>query len=251
MAAHVRPGLLLPHGFEGQGPEHSSARLERYLQLYAKDNMQVVNSSTPASYFHALRRQLHRQFRKPLIVMTPKSLLRHKLCVSSLEEMGPGSSFHRVMCEQPPIPGRPRRDPRGAVQRQGLLRPGCAPAGARLDQVVALLRLEQLAPFPDEILAEELVRYPKRAPIVWCQEEPRNMGAWSFVAPRDRGGPGAGRDAPPTPDLRRSAAGRLARDRPVPGARARAEQPGRDARSPAVRPRLPAPPRRKRGRIRR
>ena len=95
---------LLPHGYEGQGPEHSSARLERFLQLYAEDNIQVLYPSTPASYFHALRRQMHRDFRKPLIVMTPKSLLRHRQCISTLAEMGPGSSFHRVMYERPPSP---------------------------------------------------------------------------------------------------------------------------------------------------
>ena len=98
---------LLPHGYEGQGPEHSSARLERFLQLYAENNIQVVYPSTPASYFHALRRQLHREFRKPLIVMTPKSLLRHKRCVSTLDELSPGSSFHRVLWETPPSRGRP------------------------------------------------------------------------------------------------------------------------------------------------
>jgi 2-oxoglutarate dehydrogenase E1 component len=175
---------LLPHGFEGQGPEHSSARLERFLQLYAKDNLQVLYPSTPASYFHALRRQLHRPFRKPLIVMTPKSLLRHKLCTSSLEEMGPGSSFHRVMYEQPP--SQADRDVTRVVLCSGKVYYDLVQRRQELglDQVVALLRLEQLAPFPDEILAEELVRFPKRAPIVWCQEEPRNMGAWSFVAPR-------------------------------------------------------------------
>ena len=119
---------LLPHGYEGQGPEHSSARLERFLQLYAENNIQVVYPSTPASYFHALRRQLHREFRKPLIVMTPKSLLRHKRCVSTLDELSPGSSFHRVLWETPPSRGRPGGRARRPVQRQGLLRPA---AGAR------------------------------------------------------------------------------------------------------------------------
>jgi 2-oxoglutarate dehydrogenase E1 component len=175
---------LLPHGYEGQGPEHSSARLERYLQLYAKDNIQVLYPSTPASYFHALRRQLHRPFRKPLIVMTPKSLLRHKLCVSSLEEMGPGSSFHRVMYEQPP--SQADRDVTRVILCSGKVYYDLVQRRQELglDQVATLLRLEQLAPFPDEILAEELARFPKRAQVIWCQEEPRNMGAWSFVAPR-------------------------------------------------------------------
>ena len=175
---------LLPHGYEGQGPEHSSARLERFLQLYAKDNIQVLYPSTPASYFHALRRQMHRPFRKPLIVMTPKSLLRHKLCTSSLEEMGPGSSFHRVMYEQPPSRGRSRRDPGDPVQRQGLLRPRAAPAGARPRRGGGTAPARAAGAVPGRILAEELARFPQQAQVVWCQEEPQNMGAWSFVAPR-------------------------------------------------------------------
>jgi 2-oxoglutarate dehydrogenase E1 component len=175
---------LLPHGYEGQGPEHSSARLERFLQLYAEDNIQVLYPSIPASYFHALRRQMHRDFRKPLIVMTPKSLLRHRQCVSTVAEMGPGSSFHRVMYDKPPSPadheikrvilcsGKVYYDLAGRRRELGL------------DEVVALVRLEQLAPFPERVLMEELTRYPKRAQVIWCQEEPRNMGAWTFVAPR-------------------------------------------------------------------
>jgi 2-oxoglutarate dehydrogenase E1 component len=175
---------LLPHGYEGQGPEHSSARLERFLQLYAKDNIQVLYPSTPGSYFHALRRQMHRPFRKPLIVMTPKSLLRHKLCTSSLEDMGPGSSFHRVMYERPPSPAD--RDVTRVVLCSGKVYYDLLQRRQELglEEVVSLLRLEQLAPFPEEILAEELVRFPKEAQVVWCQEEPQNMGAWSFVAPR-------------------------------------------------------------------
>ena len=175
---------LLPHGYEGQGPEHSSARLERFLQLYAKDNLQVLYPSTPASYFHALRRQLHRPFRKPLIVMTPKSLLRHKLCTSSLEEMGPGSSFHRVMYERPP--SQADRDVTRVVLCSGKVYYDLVQRRQELglEDVVSLVRLEQLAPFPDDVLAEELVRYPKRVEVIWCQEEPQNMGAWSFVAPR-------------------------------------------------------------------
>jgi 2-oxoglutarate dehydrogenase E1 component len=175
---------LLPHGYEGQGPEHSSARLERWLQLYAENNIQVVYPSTPASYFHALRRQLHRDFRKPLIVMTPKSLLRHKRCVSSVEEMGEGTGFHRVLYEGPPseadaavervvlCTGKVFYDLQQAREEKGL------------DGKVALVRLEELAPFPEEALEEELRRYPRDARYVWCQEEPRNMGAWFFVAPR-------------------------------------------------------------------
>ena len=175
---------LLPHGYEGQGPEHSSARLERFLQLYADDNIQVLYPSTPASLFHALRRQMHRDFRKPLIVMTPKSLLRHKLCTSTLEEMGPGSSFHRVMYDRPPS------DADQAVARavlcSGKVYYDLAQRRTELglDESVALLRLEQLAPFPRKVLAEELARYPTSIEVVWCQEEPQNMGAWSFVAAR-------------------------------------------------------------------
>ncbi len=175
---------LLPHGFEGQGPEHSSARLERFLQLYAEDNMQVVYPSTPASYFHALRRQLHRDFRKPLIVMTPKSLLRHKRCVSSLAEMGSGTSFHRVLYET--APGPADKDIERVVMCSGKVFYDLQQAREELglDGKVALVRLEQLAPFPEEVLTEELARYPAAARYIWCQEEPRNMGAWFFVAPR-------------------------------------------------------------------
>jgi len=175
---------LLPHGYEGQGPEHSSARLERFLQLFGEDNIQVCYPSTPASYFHLLRRQLHRDFRKPLIVMTPKSLLRHKRCTSRLDEMGPGTGFHRVIYERPPseadakvervvlCSGKVYYDILAAREEKGL------------DDKVALVRLEQLAPFPEEALMHEMKRYPKAARYVWAQEEPRNMGAWFFTAPR-------------------------------------------------------------------
>jgi 2-oxoglutarate dehydrogenase E1 component len=171
--------MLLPHGYEGQGPEHSSARLERYLQLSAEDNWQVVSCTTPANYFHALRRQVGRNFRKPLIVMTPKSLLRHKMAVSKLEDFGPGSSFHRVLPEaEALVPGdRIRRVVlcSGKVYYDLL-----ADRQARQITDVAILRLEQLYPFPDEPLAAELAKYPN-AEILWCQEEPANMGAWFFV----------------------------------------------------------------------
>jgi 2-oxoglutarate dehydrogenase E1 component len=175
---------LLPHGYEGQGPEHSSARLERFLQLYADDNIQVLYPSTPASFFHALRRQMHRDFRKPLIVMTPKSLLRHKACTSTLADMGPGSSFHRVMYEKPPSPDD--RKITRAVLCSGKVYYDLAQRRAELglDDSVALLRLEQIAPFPQQVLTEELARYAKSIDVVWCQEEPRNMGAWGFVVPR-------------------------------------------------------------------
>ncbi len=174
--------MLLPHGFEGQGPEHSSARPERFLQLCAEDNMQVVNCTTPASYFHVLRRQLRRRFRKPLVVMTPKSLLRHKRCVSRLEDMGPGTAFHRVLYEDE-MPG-----PDDAIQRVVLCSGKVfydleAERDKRGIGDITMLRLEQLAPFPDRLLDEQLRRFPG-ADLVWCQEEPRNMGAWTFVAPR-------------------------------------------------------------------
>ncbi len=175
---------LLPHGYEGQGPEHSSARLERFLQLYAEDNIQVVYPSTPANYFHALRRQLHRNFRKPLIVMTPKSLLRLKRCQSPLVDMAEGSSFHRVLFDRCPgeaderverivlCTGKVYYDLKAAAEERGV------------DDRVALIRLEQLAPFPENVLGEELRRYAPSASVIWCQEEPRNMGAWLFVQPR-------------------------------------------------------------------
>jgi 2-oxoglutarate dehydrogenase E1 component len=171
--------LLLPHGYEGQGPEHSSARLERYLQLCAERNMSVCNLTTPASYFHALRRQLKRNFRKPLVVMTPKSLLRHKLAVSSLAEMAEGSGFRTVLPEIDPIAEA------SAVKRVVL----CSGKvyydllAERREQkidAVAILRLEQLYPFPALTLPKLLAPY-RQAEVVWCQEEPANMGAWSYV----------------------------------------------------------------------
>jgi 2-oxoglutarate dehydrogenase E1 component len=172
--------LLLPHGYEGQGPEHSSARLERFLQLCAEDNLQVVNCTTPANYFHVLRRQMHRAFRKPLIVMSPKSLLRHKGAVSRLTEMGPGSGFHRVMyCDELPS------DP--AEAKQVVLCSGkvyydlVAEREEQGARDVHLLRIEQLYPFPEDALVECLSPY-RHCHLVWCQEEPRNMGARSRSA---------------------------------------------------------------------
>ena len=178
--------MLLPHGFEGQGPEHSSGRVERYLQLCGEDNMQVVNCTTPANYFHVLRRQMRRKFRKPLIVMTPKSLLRHKRCVSKLSEMGSGSSFHRALWDDAQLSGEICSDV--GIKRVVLctgkvyydLFQGRAEAGVN---DIYFLRLEQLYPFPRKALIEELGRFPQ-AEMVWCQEEPKNMGAWSFVEPR-------------------------------------------------------------------
>ncbi|MEX2201275.1 MAG: 2-oxoglutarate dehydrogenase E1 component [Dongiaceae bacterium] len=173
--------MLLPHGYEGQGPEHSSARLERFLQLSGEDNMQVVNCTTPANYFHAIRRQMHRNFRKPLIVMTPKSLLRHKLCVSRLQDMGPGTSFHRVMYDDVKLCAD--AEVRRVVLCSGKVYYDLYEERAKRGiKDVFFLRLEQLYPFPHKALKAELARFPQ-AEIVWCQEEPRNMGAAFFVLP--------------------------------------------------------------------
>ena len=171
--------MLLPHGYEGQGPEHSSARLERYLQLCGEDNMQVVMPSTPSNYFHVLRRQIHRNFRKPLIVMTPKSLLRHKLCVSTLKDMGLKSCFHRVLPEMDGLVS-------DAKVKRVVLCSGkvyydlYAERAERKIDDIALVRVEQLYPFPRISLGDQLKRYPN-AEIIWCQEEPANMGSWSYI----------------------------------------------------------------------
>jgi 2-oxoglutarate dehydrogenase E1 component len=180
---------LLPHGYEGQGPEHSSARVERFLQLCAEDNWQVANCTTPANYFHVLRRQLHRKFRKPLVIMTPKSLLRHKRVTSDLTDMGPHSSFHRLLWDD--AQSRPNEKiklkPDGQIRRVVLCTGKVyydlyeAREAAGIDDVY-LLRIEQLYPFPAKTLVTELSRFPK-AEIVWAQEEPRNMGAWTFIEP--------------------------------------------------------------------
>ncbi|MGE0120446.1 MAG: 2-oxoglutarate dehydrogenase E1 component [Dongiaceae bacterium] len=173
--------MMLPHGYEGQGPEHSSARLERYLQLCGEDNMQVVNCTTPASFFHALRRQLHRNFRKPLICMTPKSLLRHKLCVSKVADMGPGTSFHRVLHEDVPLCDD--RAVKRVVLCSGKVYYDLVEERAKRGITdICFLRLEQLYPFPSKALSAELVVRPQ-AEVIWCQEEPKNMGAWTFVQP--------------------------------------------------------------------
>src|SRR5207248_1620159 len=171
--------LLLPHGYEGQGPEHSSARLERYLQLCAEDNMQVCNLTTAANYFHALRRQIRRKFRKPLVVVTPKSLLRAKEVASPLAAMGPGTMFHRVIDEAEAT--APDDRVRRVVLCSGKVYFDLAKARAeKRNEGVALVRVEQLYPFPFTSLGEILTRY-RNAEIVWCQEEPQNMGAWNFV----------------------------------------------------------------------
>ena len=180
---------LLPHGYEGQGPEHSSARLERFLQMCAEDNMQVANCSTPANYFHILRRQLKREFRKPLVLMTPKSLLRHKRCVSDLADLAEGSTFHRVLRDDAETrKGEAIKLAKDAKIRRVVLCSGKVYYDLYEDREkrgiddVYLLRVEQLYPFPLKSLANELARF-KGADIVWCQEEPKNMGSWSFVEP--------------------------------------------------------------------
>ncbi len=180
--------MLLPHGFEGQGPEHSSARLERFLQNSAEDNWIVANCSTPANYFHILRRQIHRSFRKPLVLMTPKSLLRHPMCVSNADDFTTGSSFHRVLWDDAEkghsdLTLKPDADIKRVVMCSGkvyfdLL----AERDKRGLDDVYLLRLEQFYPFPAMSLVHELTRF-KGAEIVWCQEEPKNQGGWSFVEP--------------------------------------------------------------------
>ncbi|HXT79978.1 MAG TPA: 2-oxoglutarate dehydrogenase E1 component [Acetobacteraceae bacterium] len=171
--------LLLPHGYEGQGPEHSSARPERYLQLCAERNMYVCNLTTPANYFHALRRQLHRNFRKPLVVFTPKSLLRHKLAVSPLADMADGSRFQHVIPEIDEI--APPEDVRRVVLCTGKLYYDLLSERRSKDaRDVALVRVEQLYPFPQHSLTRVLTPY-HNADVVWCQEEPENMGAWTFV----------------------------------------------------------------------
>jgi len=178
---------LLPHGYEGQGPEHSSARLERFLQMCAEDNMQVANCTTPANYFHILRRQLKREFRKPLILMTPKSLLRHRRAVSRLDEMGPDTTFHRLLWDDAQLlPGEkiklvPDQKIRRVVLCSGKVYYDLYEEREKrgIDDVY-LLRIEQLYPFPTKALMAELNRF-RDAEIVWCQEEPRNMGAWVFV----------------------------------------------------------------------
>ncbi|MGL4445090.1 MAG: 2-oxoglutarate dehydrogenase E1 component [Alsobacter sp.] len=180
---------LLPHGYEGQGPEHSSARLERFLQMCAEDNMQVANCTTPANYFHILRRQLKRDFRKPLILMTPKSLLRHKRAVSRLDELATGSTFHRVLWDDAQLlKGEKIKLAKDNKIRRVVLCSGKVyfdlyeEREKRGIDDVYLLRVEQLYPFPVKALATELARF-KNADVVWCQEEPKNMGSWSFVEP--------------------------------------------------------------------
>ena len=180
--------LLLPHGYEGQGPEHSSARLERFLQLCAQENLQVLNCTTPANYFHALRRQIHREFRKPLVIMTPKSLLRNKYCVSNIEDFGKNNSFHRVLEDHALnkknklIELKKPKKIRKVVICSGKIYFDLLDARekAKVDDVV-LIRIEQLYPFPVRSLANTIKPYVENAKFIWCQEEPKNMGAWFSV----------------------------------------------------------------------
>ncbi len=179
---------LLPHAYEGQGPEHSSARLERFLQMCAEDNWQVCNLTTPANYFHALRRQVHRDFRKPLIIMTPKSLLRHKLATSALDDLGAKSSFHRVLWDDAETPGREGKVKlvkdakiRRVVMCSGKVYYDLFEKREELGiDDVYIMRIEQFYPVPRKSMMTELARF-KNAEIVWCQEEPRNMGGWTFI----------------------------------------------------------------------
>ena len=171
--------LLLPHGHEGQGPEHSSARLERYLQLCAERNMAVCNITTPANYFHALRRQLKRNFRKPLVIMTPKSLLRHKLAVSPLSEMETGTRFRFVIPETDAI-AAPDKVKRVVISTGKVYYDLLQERRDKGVDDVALVRLEQIHPFPKGTLAKVLAPYTN-ADLIWCQEEPMNNGAWTFV----------------------------------------------------------------------
>ncbi|MBL4808226.1 MAG: 2-oxoglutarate dehydrogenase E1 component, partial [Rhodobacteraceae bacterium] len=180
--------MLLPHGYEGQGPEHSSARLERFLQMSAEDNWIVANCTTPANYYHILRRQMHRSFRKPLILMTPKSLLRHKMAVSDLADLAEGSSFHRVLWDDAQKGNSSTKLAKDSDIRRVVLCSGkvyydlLAERDARGLTDVYIMRLEQFYPFPAQSMVKELKRF-LGAEIVWCQEEPKNQGAWSFVEP--------------------------------------------------------------------
>ena len=180
--------MLLPHGYEGQGPEHSSARLERFLQLCAGENIQVVNCTTPSNYFHVLRRQMRREFRKPLIIMTPKSLLRHKKCVSNISEFSLKSTFHRVLeddsfAKVKNLLELKKKDNKikKVVMCSGKIYYDLIEAREKYkNDKVTFVRIEQLYPFPVKTLANILKRY-KKAEFIWCQEEPKNMGAWNTV----------------------------------------------------------------------
>jgi len=172
--------MLLPHGFEGQGPEHSSARLERYLQLCAEENMQVITPTTPAQIYHVLRRQAIRPLRKPLIVMSPKSLLRHKLATSTLDELATGT-FQTVIDE---VDNINKQDVTRVVLCGGKVYYDLLEKRREENLNIAIVRVEQLYPYPEQRLAEVLAAYPNVKELVWCQEEPKNQGAWLFIAPR-------------------------------------------------------------------
>ncbi len=180
--------MLLPHGYEGQGPEHSSARLERFLQLCAQENIQVMNCTTPANYFHALRRQIHREFRKPLVIMTPKSLLRHKYCVSNLDDFNKSNSFHRVLEDHALIKNskfvkiKKAKKVRKVIICSGKIYFDLLEAREKnkVDDVI-FVRIEELYPFPVKSLTKAIKPYVSNSQFFWCQEEPKNMGAWSSV----------------------------------------------------------------------
>jgi len=178
--------MLLPHGYEGQGPEHSSARLERFLQLCAQENIQVMNCTTPANYFHALRRQIHRDFRKPLVIMTPKSLLRNKKCTSNIEDFTKKNSFHRILNDHADfkkyglIQLKEDKSIKKVVMCSGKIYFDLIEAREKVkNKEVFIIRIEQLYPFPVKTLAKELKRFKKNSKFYWCQEEPKNMGAWN------------------------------------------------------------------------
>ena len=180
--------MLLPHGYEGQGPEHSSARVERYLQSCAQENIQVINCTTPANYFHALRRQIHRTFRKPLVILTPKSLLRHKKCVSEIEDFSKENSFHRVLSDKADFA---KYNLISLVKDKKIERVVLCSGKIYYDLVdireklkankVQLIRIEQLYPFPAKTLAKHLSKFSNAKKFIWCQEEPQNMGSWNHV----------------------------------------------------------------------
>jgi len=178
--------MLLPHGYEGQGPEHSSARLERFLQLCAQENIQVINCTTPANYFHALRRQIHRGFRKPLIIMTPKSLLRNKRCISNINDFEKNNSFHRVLTDLADIKDygliklQNDKNISKVIMCSGKIYFDLLEAREKIkNDKVYIIRIEQLYPFPVKTLSKELKRFKKNSNFFWCQEEPQNMGAWN------------------------------------------------------------------------
>jgi len=178
--------MLLPHGYEGQGPEHSSARLERFLQLCAQENIQVMNCTTPANYFHALRRQIHRDFRKPLVIMTPKSLLRNKRCTSNIEDFTKKNSFHRILNDHADfkkyglIQLKEDKKIKKVIMCSGKIYFDLIEARENIkNKEVFIIRIEQLYPFPVKTLSKELKRFKKNSEFYWCQEEPKNMGAWN------------------------------------------------------------------------